>query len=180
MQPIHRQMLFLLVIGCMLIALILPQSVGSSIKEGAENAVPEWAKQAYKSGQSCPAIVSQCLLPDMIDDLNGKITHVQNLIDEYTKEIVDIENRYPITFQINRVDVSNVYLDTMTNPSQSNYSSWVTGVLPYPQLSFVFPVSPQGLPGDKGLVGNDGLSVSPATALVSGLQGPPGYFGVPK
>lgn len=141
--------------------------------------VPEWAKTAFTSGSSCPGIVSQCLLPDMINNLNSKIQHQQNLIEEYTKEIVDIENRYPITFQINRVDVSNVYLDAISALQRPpTFQSWVSGTLPYPQLSFTFPKSPQGLQGKKGPLGAAGLS-APPTFLPAGDQGPPGYVGVP-
>lgn len=144
------------------------------------NPLPDWKKQEYQSGTACPATVSHCLVSDMIDKLNTKINTTQNLIEQYTKEIEDIENRYPITFKINRVDISSVYLDGGTlSTNKLTYGSWVTGNLPYPQLSFTFPKAPPGLPGDKGPPGNPGLALN-QSMLPQGERGPPGYVGVAK
>ena len=141
--------------------------------------LPDWKKKEYESGTACSATVSHCLVSDMIDKLNTKINSTQNLIEQYTKEIEDIENRYPITFKINRVDISNVYLDGISSTKKLTYDSWVTGNLPYPQLSFTFPKAPTGVPGDKGPPGNPGLALN-QSMLPQGDRGPPGYVGVAK
>lgn len=172
-----RRIIFLVLLIGILFSVWLRRRV---VMEGASNPVPQWMKNAYMSGSSCPAIVSQCLLPDMISDLNAKIQYQQDLIKAYTKEIVDIENRYPITFQIDRVDISNIYLDaTSALQHRPTFSSWVSGSLPYPQLSFTFPTSPPGPPGVKGPVGAAGLAAA-AAMLPVGEPGPPGYAGVAK
>lgn len=190
MDTVHRRIVFLALLLGILISVwarkesharvVVVEGVATATTTASTNPVPQWMKTAYMSGSSCPAIVSQCLLPDMISDLNSKIQHQQNLIKEYTKEIVDIENRYPITFQIDRVDISNVYLDaTSALQRRPTFASWVSGTLPYPQLSFTFPTSPPGPPGGKGPVGAAGLAAA-ATMLPVGEQGPPGYVGVAK
>jgi hypothetical protein len=179
-----RRVIFLVLLGCILLALIvrghfqIKESLGDKLPSAA-SFVPEWAKQDYMKTQSCPAIVSQCILPDMISDLTSKIKHQQDLIAEYTKEIVDIENRYPITFRINHVDISNGYLDKIRTTTPLDFSSWVSGSLPYPQLSFTFPDAPVGPPGNKGGKGPVGLSINDSkTVLPAGDTGPPGYIGV--
>jgi len=138
--------------------------------------LPLWKKNEFMKSQSCPAIVSQCLLPDMIDDLNNRIKQQFDLIKQYTKEIVDIENRYPITFKMNKAIIDDKYLDALAT---HKYDDWVTGNLPYPHLSLAFPSSPQGPPGDKGPQGPAGLSIQ-QQHLKTGLFGKPGYVGIPK
>lgn len=176
-----RRIIFLILLGAILTAIIIRGhfDIMQRTVEGVESIVPPWAVEDMKKKRTCPAIVSQCLLPDMISDLTKKIQHQQDLIAEYTKEITDIENRYPITFRINAVDVSYGYLDKIRQGKPMDFSKWVSGNLPFPQLSFTFPDSPEGLRGDKGPVGPQGLATD-TTMGAAGSQGPPGYFGKAK
>jgi len=178
-----RRVIFLILLGVIFTAVIIRAHF--QIIEGASGSsvVPEWAKDELKAKLPCPAIVSQCLLPDMISDLTKKIQQQQDLIAQYTKEITDIENRYPITFRINAVDVSNGYLEKIRQSSMGtplDFSAWVSGSLPYPQLSFTFPESPMGPQGNPGPLGAQGLATDSTTVMPLGFQGPPGYFGKAK
>jgi hypothetical protein len=181
METTHRRIVFIILLTCILVVLGL-----RSIKviEGADAAaatatatIPGWVRNDNEKNTSCPIIVSQCILPGMVSDLNKKIQHKLDLVELYTKEIVDIESRYPITFKINRVDISN---NTYSGINQRMLQSWVTGLLPYPQLSFTFPKAEKGMEGDKGPQGNGGMSLPPTTRIPAGLTGPAGYYGVPK
>ena len=187
MDVLDRRTVFVILLSIMLTSLIAVQflRIMKRENEGADTQTPStvpdwnlplWKKNDFMKSQTCPAIVSQCLLPDMIDDLNNKIKHKLDLVKVYTKEIVDIETRYPITFKMNKAIIDDKYLDAL---SHRNYDDWVTGSLPYPQLSLAFPSSPQGLPGDVGPQGPAGLAIQ-QQRLQRGLPGDPGYVGVAK
>jgi hypothetical protein len=192
METTHRRIVFIILLTCILVVLGLRSL---KVIEGADAAaatattaaaataaatIPVWVRNDNEKNTSCPIIVSQCILPGMVSDLNKKIQDKLDLVELYTKEIVDIESRYPITFQINRVDISDISSNTYSGSNQRMLQSWVTGVLPYPQLSFTFPKPIKGKDGEKGPQGNVGLSLPPTTRIPPGLTGPAGYYGVAK
>ena len=183
MDVFQRRTLFVILLSLVLTLLIIVQFL-RVVEGNAETAVnqkpPAWRISNYMKSQSCPAIISQCILPDMINELNSRIKEQHDVIKEYTKQIVDIENRYPITFQINTVDVSNSYLDASTlKHANIDYTSWVSGTLPYPKLSFTFPNSPVGPVGLKGPSGLEGAGIVDPN-IKPGDKGYLGYMGVPK
>lgn len=187
MDVFDRRTIFVILLSIVLTSLIAVQFIRimkrEESTEGADTQppvpdwnVPLWKKDEFMKSQSCPAIVSQCILPNMIDDLNSKIKKQFDLIKQYTNEIVDIENRYPITFKMNKATIDDKYLDALAT---HNYDDWITGFLPYPRLSLAFPSSPQGPPGDLGPGGPIGLAINQQN-LQTGNRGYPGYVGIPK
>lgn len=184
MDSTQRRIAFIILLTCILVVLgwrSLKVIEGADAPAAAEpkmsDTIPGWLRNEVAKNTSCSVIVSQCVLPSMVSELNEKIQHKLDLMELYTKEIVDIESRYPITFKINRVDISN---NTYKGNNQRMLQSWVTGVLPYPQLSFTFPKADEGAKGEKGPQGNRGMSLPPTTRIPAGLTGPAGYYGVPK
>lgn len=171
-----RETLFLVILAAILVALVVK------------------SQRLFQEGAECPAIVSPCIIPDMLDSLTKKIMHQQTLIQKYTKEISDIESRYPLTFQIAdgsaaatsslmtiasaaAADTSSSSKKTKTITSAATVPS-VQGKLPYPKLFFVFEPPQEGKKGNRGPQGPPGLQ--PLPLPTDGATGPPGYYGRPK
>ena len=169
----HRRAIFVLLVGC-----IFVYTVFVLVRRFRYFSTPVVLEGLDKDG--CPLSTSQCLIPGMQDALNKKIQHQQDLISTYTQEIIDIEGRYPTKFQIVSADISISYMDattTLSSPPPSIYANWVSGQLPYPQLSFYFPSPLQGEKGDRGPIGPIGLADPSSLKMLTGLSGPPGYIG---
>jgi len=182
MEVVHRRVIFLLVVGIIFVITVFvflrrfwhfSAPFANSIQNRIEGL----------DADGCPISVSQCIIPGMQDILNKKIQHQQDLISKYTSEIVNIERRYPTRFQIISADISGYYMDATTNkpsPSPTIYANWVSGKLPYPQLSFYFPNPEVGPDGDPGPQGPNGLADPSSFKMPAGIMGPPGYIGQPQ
>lgn len=172
MEVVHRRVIFLLVVGIIFVitVFVFLRRFWQFSAEGLD-------------ADGCPISVSQCTIPGMQDKLNKKIQHQQDLISKYTYEIVNIEGRYPTTFQIISADISGYYMDATTkssSPSPTIYANWVSGKLPYPQLAFYFPNPVVGPDGDPGPQGPNGLADPSSFKMPAGIMGPPGYIGQPQ